>query len=221
MKTKKKTNIRVFCVDDHPIVGSGLRTELDKAKGFECVGEAVNGTEAVEKLAKTPCDVIIMDMDMPEMNGLKTAEEIFKMKPGARIIGMHDNDNYLLDFMCAGAMGYLLKNFQPDELITAIRSVCDGTPYLSLNIDKSLLKRHNELLRKTRGNHNGKELTKRETEVLVMIANGFSNKEIAFKLKLSVRTVESHRNNIMKKLNIKSVSGLTKYAISKGIVKTD
>jgi DNA-binding NarL/FixJ family response regulator len=221
LKTKKKGTIKVFCVDDHPIVCSGLRTELTKAKNIECIGEAASGKEAVEKLEKIHCDVILMDVDMPDMNGIKTSEEILKVKPDVKIIGLHDNDNYLLDFMCMGAMGYLLKDIKPDELIKAIRSAYEGTPYLSLKIDKSLLKRHNELLRRSRGNHNGKELTKRESEVLIMLANGFANKEIAFKLKLSVRTVESHRVNIMKKLNIKTISGLTKYTISKGMIKAD
>lgn len=219
MKTKKK--IKVFFVDDQPIVCSGLRTELGKATGIECVGEATNAKEAIEKLSKTACDVILMDMDMPGTNGLKTSEEIFKTKPDAKIIALHDNDTYLLEFMCMGAMGYLLKDVPPDELIKAVKSVHSSIPYLSLKIDKALLKRHSEVLRSTRGNHNGKGLTKRESEVLTMLANGFSNKEVAFKLKLSVRTVESHRNNIMKKLNIKTISGLTKYAISKGIIKAD
>jgi DNA-binding NarL/FixJ family response regulator len=221
LKAKKKTKIKVFFVDDHPIVCSGLRTELSKTTEIECVGEATSGKEALEKLSKTSCDVILIDMDMPDMNGLKTSEQIFKEKPDARIIAIHDNDTYLLEFMCMGAMGYLLKDVPPDELVTAIKSVHTNSPYLSLKIDKSLLKRHSELLRSTRGNHNGKELSKRESEVLIMLANGFSNKEIAFKLKLSVRTVESHRNNIMKKLNIKTISGLTKYAISKKMIKAD
>lgn len=221
MKSKKNTKIKVFFVDDHPIVCSGLRSELSKTKDIEYVGEANNGKEALEKLAKTSCDVILMDADMPELNGLKTSEQIFKSKPDAKIIAIHDNDTYLLEFMCMGAMGYLLKDVPSDELIKAIKSVHSSIPYLSLKIDKALLKRHSEILKSTRANHNGKGLTKRESEILTMLANGFSNKEVAFKLKLSVRTVESHRNNIMKKLNIKTISGLTKYAISKGIIKAD
>lgn len=221
LKTKKKNKIRVFFVDDHPIVCSGLRNELSRVKAFECIGEAASGKEAIEKLHKCKCDVILLDMDMPDMNGLKTAEQLLKNNPEAKIIGLHENENYLLEFICMGAMGYLLKDISPDELAKAIKSVHANTPYLSLKIDKSLLKRHSELLRNLRSNHNGKELTKRESEVLVMLVNGFSNKEIAFKLKLSVRTVESHRTNVMKKLNIKTISGLTKYAISKGIIKAE
>ncbi|HEX2788139.1 MAG TPA: response regulator transcription factor [Ignavibacteria bacterium] len=221
MEKKKRSKIKVFIADDQPIVRAGLKTELEKTQKIECIGEASNGKEAVEKLSEMKCDIIFMDVDMPEMNGLKAAQLLLQKNPDAKIIALHENEKYVLDFLCMGAMGYLLKDVAPGELIKAVKCVADNSPYLSIKLDKTLLKHHRDDLRKSRATQSVNNLTKRETQILTMLANGFSNKEVAFNFKLSVRTVESHRNNIMKKLNIKTVSGLTKYAISKGIINAD
>jgi two-component system, NarL family, nitrate/nitrite response regulator NarL len=161
-----------------------------------------------------------MDITMPGMTGLEATVLIRKKLPKARIIAltMHDNKDYVFEFIRLGAMGYVMKDANPDELIKAIETVFSDVPYYSSTVQKTILKQHAEILRKSKKSFIEETLTSREFDVLMHLVSGLSNKEIAKKLFLSVRTVETHREHIMKKLNIKNVAGLTKYAISQGLI---
>jgi DNA-binding NarL/FixJ family response regulator len=211
--------IKIFLVDDHPIVRSGLKTELKKYENMELIGEAASGKEAVEKINSISPDIILMDISMPDMNGLVATEQILKKNRNAKIIilSMHDNQNYVLEVIRLGAMGYVMKDADPQELIKAIETVNDNKPYYSSKISETILKQHAAIIRKSKKSFTQERLTDREVEVLKLIAEGCTNKEIAKKLEISSRTVEAHRENIMGKLGIKSIAGLTKYALQNNL----
>jgi two-component system nitrate/nitrite response regulator NarL len=213
--------ISVFLVDDHQIVRSGIKTELEKYSNIKIAGEAENGMEAIEKIEKNLPDVILMDIGMPGMNGLEATSIIIKKHPGAKIIAltMHDNQNYILEIIRLGALGYVMKDAHPEELVNAIESVYNSNQYYSSKISSTVLKQHAELIRKSKKTFMQEKLTARENEILTRIANGSSNKEIAKQLSLSVRTVETHREHIMQKLELKNLAGLIRYAISKKLVE--
>ena len=211
--------IKVFLVDDHHIVKSGLRSELKKTDNIEVIGEASNGIEALAKLDKLTPDVVILDISMPEMNGLVLTERIKKLYPHLKIIvfTIHDNKSYAAEMVRLGANGYILKDSHPDELTQAIKSVYDGKPFFSPKINTDLLRQQAEKVRRSRKSFIPGSLTARESDVLKLLVDGKSNKEIGKALSISVRTVETHRNHIYKKLNLKSLSELTKFAISEGM----
>jgi DNA-binding NarL/FixJ family response regulator len=213
--------IKVFLADDHPVVRSGLKTEFEKNKTIEIIGEASSGRETIEKVAELNPDVILMDISMPDMNGLEATEIIIKKNPEAKIIALsiHDNENYVREIIRLGAIGYVMKDAHPEELIKAIESVTRGQPYYSSRLVETVFKQHAEMMRKSKKSFKEDQLTMREKEILKLLAEGCTNKQIADKLFLSVRTIETHRENIMKKLNIKNAAGLIKYAIQIGLVK--
>ena len=215
--TKPKGRVRVLLVDDHPIVRKGIGSCLTRHSNIEVIGEAADGREGLAKARELHPDVILMDIDMPHMSGLSVAEVLRKEMPQTRVIilSMHRQAEYVLRILQSGAQGYVLKDAPPEELISAINTVTSGESYFSPDIARVALNQF------VQGNGEGPDptdLTQREREVLVHIAEGCSNKEIATNLGVGVRTVETHRERIMRKLNIHSIAGLTRFAIAKGMV---
>src|SRR4051794_34287622 len=212
-----KTRIKVLLVDDHPVVRKGISACLSRHDHLHVIGEAADGHEAVKKARELLPDIILMDIDMPQMNGLAVTELVRKEFPRMKvlILSMHSNTEYVLRIIQSGAHGYVLKEAATDELVRAINTIHGGEAFFSPEVARVAL---NQFVRGSSSPAPGATLTTREREVLVQIAEGLSNKEIANHLGVGVRTVETHRERIMRKLDIHSVAGLTKYAISKGLV---
>jgi DNA-binding NarL/FixJ family response regulator len=216
--------IRVLLADDHAIVRQGLRSILEREADLQVVGEAADGRDAVRKAATLDPDVVVMDITMPLMNGIEATSRIVRSRRPARVVAltMHTAEEYVYSLLKAGARGYVLKDSGPSELIEAIRTVARGGTYLhprvSLTVVNEYLKRPGPRVR------SGKPavvLSHREREVLQLIAEGHTSKEIAAQLGLSVKTIEAHRARIMDRLKIHNVAGLTRYAIACGIIAAD
>jgi two-component system, NarL family, response regulator NreC len=216
------STIRVLLADDHKIIRDGLKTLIEKATGMEMIAEAENGREAVRLAQKFHPNVVIMGVSMPDMNGIEATRKIMEETPGVRIIAlsMHADRRYVLGMLEAGACGYLLKDCAFEELATAIRNVAGGNKYLSPRIAEVVVKGY---LDKVPGPSHGSGtlLTPREREVLQLLAEGMSAKEVAVHLNVSVKTVETHRRNTMVKLNMRSIAELTKYAVREGLVSIE
>ena len=214
--------IKILLADDHKIFREGIRSILEKEKDLDVVEEAANGEELLEKLTKTKVDVIILDLDMGKPNGIEITEIINQKYPEVKIlilsmIGLHD---FVIQALEMGATGYILKNTGKDEVITAIRSVAKGDSYFSKEVSSRLVEELNKP-KTLKKRSEGIPLTSREIEVLQLIAQEFSNPEIAERLFISIRTVDTHRRNLLEKLGLKNTAGLVKYAIMKGLVKED
>jgi DNA-binding NarL/FixJ family response regulator len=210
--------IRVLLADDHMIVRTGIRHVLESEPGFEVVGEAANGAEALSLAAELHPDVVVLDISMPDVSGLELAARLSDTG-GTRvlILSMHNNPEYVLESVRAGAHGYLLKDTAATELRTAIRAVCQGESYFSPPVASRL----SAAVRGERDQRPAglEQLTAREREVLLGIAQGRTNKEIATQLHISHRTVETHRESLMKKLQIRTVAELTRFALGAGILR--
>ena len=210
--------LKVILADDHNLVREGLRSLLDKQGDILVVGEADNGRAALELATRLAPDVAVMDVSMPDMNGVEAASRIRDAVPGVRVLAlsMHADKRFVEKMLRAGASGYLLKNCAFKEIAQAIRVVASGRCYLSSEITGILV---DNLVRGPAGNEPGGVdlLTPREREVLQLLAEGRSSKAISTKLNLSERTVETHRHNIMKKLNLFTVAELTKFAVREGM----
>lgn len=206
--------IRVLIADDHAVVREGIRHVLAFEDGFEVVGEAANGAEAVDLAAALQPDVIVLDLTMPVLTGLQAATRILERVPDARILvlSIHDHEEYILQSVRAGAQGYLRKDSSPSELRGAIRVIHEGGTFFSAPVARAL---SSALPHERRA----ASLTARERQVLVEIARGAANKEIAARLAISVRTVESHREAILRKLQLKGTASLTKFAIENGLLE--
>ncbi len=214
---KMKRPIRILLVDDHPIVRKGLASCLANHEHLVIVGEAADGLEAVAKAKELQPDLVLLDLEMPNMSGLAVTEVLRKELPQVKvlILTMYQRAEYLLRILQAGARGYILKEASPEELLKAIETVNAGEAHFSPEIARLALNQF------VQGNGDGPDLaalTNREREVLRLVAEGLSNKEIATSLNVGVRTVETHRERIMRKLNIHSVAGLTRFAIAEGLV---
>jgi len=207
--------ISVLLVDDHPVVRQGLRALLEASHDIVIAGEAGDGREAIE-LAKKKCPaVVLMDLALPLLNGLEATRAITREVPEARvlILSTYSHDESVTKAVEAGAAGYLLKQTATNELVEAIRSVNNGSRYFSPAIARRLQNRFPQGLEPGRPATEGRSLTTRETEVLQLIADGYSNKEIGAELGISVKTVEKHRQQVMNKLGIHETAGLTRYAL--------
>lgn len=217
MKKEKPKKIKLLLVDDHPIVLDGIKSHLCAQPDFEVVGDAANGQEALRKAKLTLPDVILMDISMPHMNGLEAMTSLRKQVPNAKILvlTMHDSREYIAQVVRSGARGYLLKDSAPAELVGAIKAVHGGEVYFSPSVSKVLIEEMADG-RKPSGPEQ-QPLTDREREVLSLISEGLLNKQIADRLGIGVRTIETHRERIMRKLDIHTVAGLTKYAIARGM----
>jgi two-component system, NarL family, response regulator NreC len=213
--------IKVLLADDHKIFRDGLRTLIEK-EGMEVVGEAENGRKAIKLAEKLMPNVIVMDVSMPDMNGIEATRKIIAGMPDVKVIAlsMHSDRRFVLGMLEAGASGYLLKDCAFGELATAINQVSTGNTYLSPQIADVVVKGY---LNKTTDSSviGGAILTSREREILQLIAEGLTAKEIAAHVFLSIKTIETHRRNIMQKLNTRSTAELTKYAIREGLVSLD
>jgi two-component system, NarL family, nitrate/nitrite response regulator NarL len=210
--------IRVALCDDHRIVIDGLRTLLNGAETIDCVGTAANGLEALYLLEHIGTDVLLTDLDMPEMNGIQLIERLKAKHPGIRVLvlSMHDEPAIVKKAMDAGADGYLVKSAGRDEVLLAISEVHAGRRHFGSGVMQGFLK-HDTLAQE--GAALLKDLSEREVEVLAALAEGLGNKEIGERLFISPRTVDSHRTNLMRKLDTHNVAGLVRIAIKAGLVK--
>ena len=211
---------RVVLVEDHALVRAGLRALLSKEPDLDIVGEASNGREAINIIQSLKPDLILMDLSMQGSNGIEAIATIKRRHPKIRIlvVTMHEAEEYIHESLQAGADGYMLKDASHDELCVAVRSVLDGKTYLSPDISNQLLSAYRGLGRSLPGSRLWESLSSREREVLKLIGEGHTNQEAADYLVISVKTVEKHRSNLMKKLDLHNTSKLTAYAIEKGLV---
>lgn len=205
--------IRVLIVDDHTLMRSGLKLMLDNQLDIQVVGEAADGREALVFLAKQPVDIVLLDISMPDMGGLECLTIISEKYPTAKVIllTMYEDDRYLRDGIAGGAMGYVLKKTADDGLYQAIRTVFSGAMYLPQRTRKALIPKTTI--------HAVKPLSEKEKQVLEFIVMGYSNAEIAEKMIISVRTVETYKYRIMEKLSTRKRSDLVKFAMESGLVK--
>lgn len=208
-------SIRILLADDHSVVRHGFRRILDAQEDMEVVGEVSNGREAVEQAAALQPDLIIMDVTMPELNGIEATRRIADIVPRARVLAlsMHRDPVYVREILRAGARGYLLKDSSEVDLVSAIRAVAQGEGYLSPAVSEAVLSDYRKHVTNPID-----LLTSREREVLQLVAEGKTNKEIATGLNLSVYTIEAHRGKIMEKLNLHSVSEMVRFAIRNGLI---
>ena len=219
-RVRAATAIRVLIADDHAVVREGIRHVLSSDNGFDVIGEAANGAEAVALAHSLRPDVVVLDLSMPVLSGLEAATQIRERVPEACILvlSIHDHEEYVLQSVRAGAQGYLRKDSSPAELRGAIRALYEGGSFFSAPVARSLSSAlRNEAFE---ADQRGRiaDLTAREREVLVEIARGSTNKEIASRFGISVRTVESHREALMRKLGLKGVASLTRFAIDAGLL---
>jgi two-component system, NarL family, response regulator NreC len=212
MQSKK---IRVLLADDHAILRKGVRMLINSQPDLEVVGEARTGREAIEEARKLKPDVVIMDISMPELNGIEGTRQICDELDRTRVIGlsMHKDAVYVREILRAGARGYLLKDSDDDDLLRAIRAVSRGEAFLSPAISDAVLTDYRKHV-----SNPVDLLTSREREVLTMIAEGKTNKEIANALNLSVYTVESHRGSVMEKLNLHNTGDIVRFALRNGLM---
>ncbi|MEO9465712.1 response regulator transcription factor [Sulfitobacter pontiacus] len=209
--TQPPALIKVMIVDDHPMVAEGIQSILESYDDINVVGCLPNGRAAIESVAELDPDVILMDLNMPELGGLSATEILLERQPDTRIVilSMHDNPEYISSALSHGAMGYILKDVPTDEIKLAIDTVMRGERYLCTGAQGSLEPK--DAARES--------LTEREQTILLQLAQGKSNKEVALTLDISVRTVETHRKNIKRKLGISSTAGLTRYAMEHGVLQ--
>lgn len=212
--------VRILLADDHSLFRAGVRGLLKSFGGFEIVGEAEDGREAVALAQQQQPDVLLMDVGMPGLNGIEAAERVRALAPATRVIilSMHTGEEHVLRALKAGATGYVLKDAQPEELERSLRQVARGEPYLSPAVSKYVFQSYA---------HGGpprtalERLTPRQREVLQLIAEGYTTKAVASRLSVSVKTVETHRAQLMERLGIRDVPGLVRFAVRRGLIDNE
>jgi DNA-binding NarL/FixJ family response regulator len=211
--------LRIVIVDDHAVVRRGVRALLESQPGWEIAGEAVTGREAVELAKRLYPDIVVMDLSLPELNGLDAARQILKDSPRTEVLvlTMHHSEELVRNVLQAGARGYVLKSDADESLIAAVESLRDHKPFLTSTVTEFVLDDY--VHRAEEDVVNAGTVTPREREIIQLLAEGNSNKETASALSVSVKTVEAHRANIMRKLRLRSVSDLVRYAIRNKIVQ--
>jgi len=215
-----ENKLSILLAEDHTILREGLRALLSADPNFKIVGEAGDGREAVRCVEKLGPDLLLMDLSMPRMSGMDAISEIKKRYPETKIIALtvHKTEEYLLSTLQAGADGYVLKDATHDELVMAIHNVMAGKPYLSPGISEKVIEGYLEGKEGSWPVSSWQKLSQREREVLKLIAEGYKNKEIAEDLCISLKTVEKHRANLMKKLDLHNAAALAVYAVERGLV---
>lgn len=214
--------IRIVLADDHKITRDGLRALLEQQPNMKVIGEAENGRDAIRLAMNLKPDVVVMDISMPEMNGIEATRQIRADLPETKVIAlsMYADRRYVTGMLKAGVSGYLLKNCAFDELVSAIAAIIENESYLSPRIADTIMKDYTHILKKDEASID-EILSSREREVLQLIAEGVSTRQIAERIHVSVKTVETHRQQIMKKLDAKSVAELTKIALREGLTSLD
>ena len=214
--------IRILLVDDHKIIRDGLRALIAGEKDMEVVAEAENGRKAVALVKQKDPDIVVMDIHMPDLNGIDASKTILAENPNVKIIALsvHSTTRYIKEMLKAGVAGYLVKHCAYEELATAIHNVMNNKPYLSSQIIDTVINDYaaHSLTDKTSA---FSTLSLREREILQLVAEGLTSEDIASRLFISIKTVSAHRRHIMKKLNLNSVAELTRYAISEGLISLD
>ncbi len=210
----------IVLAEDHRLLREGLKALLQTEKDLQIIGEAENGLEAIRCVEKHAPDLILLDLSMPKMSGISVIKEIKSRFPKVKILALtiHESDQYVLEAFQSGADGYCLKDASRDELLIAIKSVLNGKIYISPGISGGIMVGYLEGKKIIKGSTTWDSITQREKDVLKLIGEGYRNKEIADLLNISVKTVEKHRANVMKKLDLHNVSALTAYAIEKKLV---
>jgi two-component system response regulator NreC len=214
------SNIRVVLADDHIIMRKGLRLLLERQPNITVVGEASDGRECVELAQAEKPDVVVMDLAMPNLNGIEAARQIVAQNPAiaVAVLSMHSDESYVIRALKAGARAYLLKDSAESDLIGAIKALSDGKSFFSPAISRLLVEDYMRALERKGAEDSYELLTTREREILQLLAEGKSNKEVANMLNLSLYTVETHRTHILQKLNLHTVPELILYAVRKGII---
>lgn len=212
--------LRILLADDHKLLRSGLRLLLERQPDMSVVAEADDGREAVRNAATSKPDVVVLDIGMPNLNGIEACVQITQEHSATAVVmlSMHSDESYVLRALKAGARAYLLKDSAESDLVRAIHAVAEGKSYFSPAVSKVLLEDYVRKLQRAGVEDSFELLTSREREILQLVAEGKSNKEVAHLLNLSVYTVETHRSNLMQKLNLRGVPELILYAVRKGII---
>src|SRR5688572_13294890 len=218
--TRRRCRLRVLLADDHSIVRRGLRSLLEEA-GHSVVAEAADGLEAVRLSEEHQPDLIILDIGMPKLSGIEVTARAQKLDrpPGVIILSMHADESYIIRALAAGARAYLLKDATDEDLLPAVRAVASGRPYFSPAVTALLIEDSMRTLQKRGLSDSYHLLTDREKEVLHLLAEGRSNKEVATLLDLGLSTIETHRANLMQKLNLHNTAEIVLYAVRKGLIK--
>lgn len=213
--------ITVLLADDHTVVRQGLRALLEAEEDMTVVGEAENGRQAVQMVKRLQPEVVVMDIAMPQLNGLEATRQITRESPKSHvlILSSYSDDEYVQQLTDAGASGYLVKQTAANDLVSAIREAKKGNAFFSPAISKRLLEHYRSSINRSPDQTKPTKLTPRELEVLQLVAEGYANKQIAAELFISIKTVEKHRQQLMHKLDIHDIAGLTRYAIAKGIIE--
>ena len=216
--------VKILIADDHDLIHNGIKSILRPIKNYKIIGKAMNGEEAIQKAIELKPDIILMDISMPVMNGIEATRIISAKLPDIKILALtqHEENEYVVEILNSGGVGYLLKNSKKNEFVEAIETVLSGKKAFSKKISDQLI---SDLVYQTKDKENQEKqeipLTKREVEIIRKIADDMSNQEIADELHISLRTVETHRRNLMQKLNVKTVVALLKYAAQHNIISFD
>lgn len=214
------STVTILLADDHGVVRKGLRYLLEREEGLRVVGEAASGSEAIRRAAELEPDVVLMDLAMPGLGGIDATAEIVRQRPETAVVvlSMHSDESYLARALSAGARAYLLKELAEEDLVRAVRAVVAGQPYFSQGIARALVEHHLDSLRLRAADDPYEKLTDRERQILRLLAQGRSNKEVASLLSLSVHTVDTHRANLMQKLSLRNTAEIVLYAVRKKLI---